>query len=208
MSGFKKSLILFKIQLLLILVSLNSLDLFSSNKSLRKNLVSLKPKIEEITGSAFFYDENTESFVPVNTGMFIEKPTLFKTGENSELIFSCPGQIAVRISSNAKVVLAPAFENRYEANLRKGTITALLEPNRPADSPRFAVRTFNGVTEAKGTLFAVAEYKGQTYTAVKKGKIDKQTLPPEKPDFSAYLIPQKGNIHKNPPARPTPASKK
>ena len=76
---------------------------------------------------------------------------------------------------------------RYEIELKKGSITASLDPSRPKDSPVFAVRTFAGVTEAIGTLFAVAEYKGQSYTSVKKGTIKKETLPPTQPDFSAYL---------------------
>ena len=73
-------------------------------------------------------------------------------------------------------------------DLRSGTVSALLDPERDkATSPSFAVRTKSGVTEATGTFYAVTEYKGQTYTAVKTGKVKKETIPPSKPDFSAYL---------------------
>ena len=43
------------------------------------------------------------------------------------------------------------------------------------------------MTEATGTFYAVTEYKGQTYTSVKKGEVKKKTTPPAKPDFAAYL---------------------
>ena len=73
-------------------------------------------------------------------------------------------------------------------DLRVGTISALLDPNRDRNrDPAFAVRTHSGVTEATGTFYAVTEYKGQTYSAVKKGRVVKKTVPPTKPDFSAYL---------------------
>ena len=72
--------------------------------------------------------------------------------------------------------------------MRNGTISALLDPDRDKlNSPVFAIRTKSGVTEATGTFYAVTEYKGQAYAAVKKGKVKKETIPPTKPDFSAYL---------------------
>ena len=166
-----------------------------------KDSGELVQKIEETQGDVVFYDENKNSVTPAMKGMKIEKPTLFKTGENGEMIFSCIGQITARVSSNALVLLSPGKNGRYEVELRKGTITASLDPNRPQDSPIFAIRTFAGLTEATGTLFAVTEYKGQSYTAVKSGTIKKKTQPPSKPDFSAYLKKAKSKSQSTPPSK-------
>jgi hypothetical protein len=165
-------------------------------------------RVEEVIGQVYFYDEVPGTFSRVKEGMMIEKSTLFSTGQDSEMIFSCVGKIAARVSENAQFVLSPLKKGRYEVELRKGTITASLDPNRPAGSPLFAVRTFSGITEAKGTLFAVAEYKGQTYTAVKKGEVKKKTNSPTKPDFSAYLNAGKLSKSNLPSAFPSPSSKR
>ena len=44
----------------------------------------------------------------------------------------------------------------------------------------------SGVVEARGTFYAITEYKGQTYSAVKKGKIYKKESPPTMSDFASY----------------------
>jgi hypothetical protein len=175
---------------------------FFAEYAIAKETVLLSQRIEKIKGEVFFYDDLKNSFLPAVKGMKIEKPTLFQTSENGEIIFSCIGKISARVSANARVLLSPGINGRYEVELRKGTITASLDPNRPEGSPIFAIRTFAGVTEATGTLFAVTEYQGQSYTAVKNGTIKKKTQPPTKPDFSAYLKKAK------PKTKPTPSSKK
>ena len=72
--------------------------------------------------------------------------------------------------------------------LRLGTVSARLDPERDhGKEPGFAIRTKDGVTRATGTYFAVTEYNGQSYAAVKKGEVKKKTSPPDQPDFSAYL---------------------
>lgn len=156
----------------------------------------LVQKIEEISGEVLIYNESNHSVSQAFVGMLIEKPTLFHTGKGAEMIFSCTGKISARISEYSVALLSPVTIGRYEVELKRGTITVSLDPNRPQGSPLFAVRTFAGVTEAKGTLFAVTEYNGQSYTAVKNGSIKKKTLPPTKPDFSAYLSGAKSKIAK------------
>jgi ferric-dicitrate binding protein FerR (iron transport regulator) len=84
--------------------------------------------------------------------------------------------------------VSPEENGRYEVDLQLGTVSALLDPMRDKDKdPAFAIRGSGGVTEATGTFYAVTEYKGQTYSAVKKGTVKKKTVPPAKPDFAAYL---------------------
>ena len=101
---------------------------------------------------------------------------------------SFPGKIAARMAGNSHAVFAPAQDGRYEVDLRKGTVSALLDPKRDKmNDPAFSIRTLTGVTEATGTFYAVTEYKGQTYSAVKKGKVKKKVIPPPKPNFAAYL---------------------
>ena len=161
--------------------------LFFFSKSLGAEQGKLLIKVEEVTGEVVVHNKINHTHSPLESGLVIEKPTLIQTGESAEMIFSCVGKISARLSENCVALLSPGKNGRYEIELKKGSITASLDPSRPKGSPVFAVRTFAGVTEATGTLFAVAEYKGQSYTSVKKGTIKKETLPPTQPDFSAYL---------------------
>jgi hypothetical protein len=43
------------------------------------------------------------------------------------------------------------------------------------------------LVEATGTFYAVTEYNGQAYTAVKKGKIKKTPSALTNSDFAAYI---------------------
>ena len=146
------------------------------------------PRVEEVDGRVSFYDEKSGSFKPARPGFEITQATLFAVGADSELILSFPGQAASRVGENSRVVVAPAREGRYEIELQLGTISALLDPKRNlAGAPVFAVRTMSGVVEARGTFYAITEYKGQTYSAVKKGKIYKKESPPTMSDFASYV---------------------
>ena len=146
------------------------------------------PRVEEVDGRVSLYGEKSGSFKPARPGFEITQPTLFVVGADSELILSFPGQAASRVGGNSRVVVAPAREGRYEIDLQLGTISALLDPERNlVGAPVFAVRTMSGVVEAKGTFHAIIEYKGQTYSAVKKGKIYKKESPPTMSDFASYV---------------------
>ncbi len=146
------------------------------------------PAVREVSGGVVRYNEPEGSFVPVEVGYRIIEPTLFLVEKGGELIASFPGKIAARLGENSQAVLAPVRDGRYEVDLRKGTVSALLDPKRYQEKePAFLIRTLTGVTEATGTFYAVTEYKGQSYSAVKKGKVKKKVVPPPKPDFSAYL---------------------
>jgi hypothetical protein len=151
-------------------------------------IVNTIPTIAEITGQVNRYNEKTGSIEPVQIGESISQPTLYFTGDGAELIVSYPAKIVARFGENTRAVLAPEESGRYEVDLQLGTVSALLDPTRDKEKePAFAIRGSGGVTEATGTFYAVTEYKGQTYTAVKKGTVKKKTTPPAKPDFSAYL---------------------
>ena len=146
------------------------------------------PRVEQTRGLVSVYDQKSGSFVPVAIGASIKKKQLFSVPDDGELIVSFPSKIAARVGENSRVVVGPAEKGRYEVDLRSGTVSALLDPERDkANAPSFAVRTKSGVTEATGTFYAVTEYNGQSYSAVKKGNVKKETTPPAKPDFSAYL---------------------
>ena len=146
------------------------------------------PRVEQTRGLVSVYDQKSGSFVPVAIGASIKKKQLFSVPDGGELIVSFPSKIAARVGENSRVVVGPAEKGRYEVDLRSGTVSALLDPERDkANAPSFAVRTKSGVTEATGTFYAVTEYNGQSYSAVKKGNVKKETTPPAKPDFSAYL---------------------
>jgi hypothetical protein len=146
------------------------------------------PTVSEITGQVNRYDEASGGFVPVQVGEKISDPNLYFTGAESELIVSFPAKIVARFGENTRAVVSPEENGRYEVDLQLGTVSALLDPMRDKDKgPAFAIRGSGGVTEATGTFYAVTEYKGQTYSAVKKGKVKKKTIPPAKPDFAAYL---------------------
>ena len=146
------------------------------------------PIVEEIAGQVNMYDVKKDSFLPVSIGLEVEEPILFIVSSESELILSFPGKIAACVSENSRLVVGPAKDGCFEVELRNGTVSAMLDPERDLSTePTFAIRTLSGVAEAVGTFYAVTEYKGQSYTAVKKGKVKKETIPPTKPDFSSYL---------------------
>ena len=146
------------------------------------------PEVSEITGLVSRYDQKSSSFVPVAVGHPIAKPTLLVTSEGAELMISFPTQIVARFGENTQAVVGPQKDGRIEVDLQIGTLSALLDPGRKKEeAPAFAIRGSGGVTEATGTFYAVTEYKGQTYTSVKKGEVKKETTPPIKPDFSAYV---------------------
>jgi hypothetical protein len=146
------------------------------------------PQIEKIIGIVSIYDQENRVFVPASIGTSLSKPVLFTVPQGGELIVSFPGKIAARVGENSRIIIAPSENDRFEVNLQNGTISAFLDPKRDKEKgPVFAIRTKSGVTEATGTFYAVTEYKGQAYAAVKKGKVKKETVPPTKPDFSAYL---------------------
>lgn len=146
------------------------------------------PVVEEVRGQVSYYSEEFGTFTPVARGFKVEKPVLMLISADSYAVVSFTGKIAARLGENTRIVVSPMQDGKYEVDLRVGTISALLDPNRDRNrDPAFAVRTHSGVTEATGTFYAVTEYKGQTYSAVKKGRVFKKTVPPTKPDFSAYL---------------------
>lgn len=159
------------------------------------------PQVEEIVGEVSYYNVEQGQFTVVSKGFLIQKPILFLTTADSSFVVSFPGKIAARVAGNSRVVLSPVKNGRYEADLRLGTISALLDPLRDKKmDPGFAVRTLTGVTEATGTFYAVTEYKGQAYTSVKKGNVVRKTTPSAKPNFNDYL--------KRSKPKPKPPSKK
>ena len=146
------------------------------------------PKVVALSGFVSKYDHKTASFQPVRIGEHINEKSLYLTSEGSELILSYPSSIVARFGENTRAIVGPESDNRLEVDLQLGTVSALLDPDRDKENdPVFAIRGSGGVTEAVGTFYAITEYKGQTYSAIKRGKVAKKTTPPEKPNFSAYI---------------------
>ena len=158
------------------------------NASLPPSIISEFPIVETFSGTVSLYEESNQTFITVEQGFIIEKKSLMRVPAGGELIISFPGKMAALVGENSRVITGPAEQGKFEVYLKNGTVSALLDPERKRkDSIPLSIRTRSGVAEAQGTFYAVTEYKGQSYTAVKKGKIEKETKPPTKPDFSAYL---------------------
>ena len=155
------------------------------------------PVVEDIRGQVLWYNSETGQYTPANQGLVFSKSTRLLISGNSHLVFSCPVGIVGRVSGPAEIILKPAQENRYEANLKRGTIAILLDPERPRGSPEFSVRTKDGLALAKGTFYAITEYKGQTFVKVKTGSIKAKPKPPIKRDFAAYKKLDLGKSSKN-----------
>ena len=149
------------------------------------------PKVEQVQGSVLRIEAGTGAPVPLAPGFRFTRPTLVRLEGISSLVFSCPGGIAGKVSGPAQFVLGPPFRNRYELDLRQGTVAILLDPDRPGGSPEFAVRTDDGYALAEGTFYAVTEYKGQAYGKVKRGSIKAKPKPPKERNFAAYGRPAK-----------------
>jgi hypothetical protein len=154
------------------------------------------PRVEISAGMVVRYVPSNGSFIPLNEGDFIKMKTLIVVPVGSELVVSFIGKSAIRLEENSRLVIGPPENNLQMIDLRKGTISAYLNPERdPLTSPRFGIRTRSGVVEAKGTFYALTVYEGQTYTAVKRGEVKKVPSPPTKLDFAAYV---KKSSSKNP----------
>ena len=155
------------------------------------------PIIEEVKGQALWFNSANGQYTPVNPGLVLSKTTRLIVSSQSHLVFSCPVGIAGRVSGPAEIILKPAENNRYEANMKRGTIAILLDPGRPSGSPQFALRTKDGLALAKGTFYAITEYKGQTFVKVKTGSIKAKPKPPMKRNFAAYKKIDIGKSSKN-----------
>jgi hypothetical protein len=146
------------------------------------------PQVAQIRGNVSVYDSGSTSYRSLKVGFSISEPTLFMVSEGGELVVSFPGKIAAMLGSGTRAVISPERNGQYEVDLRNGTVTALLDPNRDkVNGPRFSIRTKTGVTEATGTFYAVTEFNGQAFAATKKGAVQKKTIPPSKPSLAAYM---------------------
>jgi hypothetical protein len=160
-------------------------DLVEDNQTLPTEEL---PRVELTEGMVVRYVPSSNSFLPVNDGEFVKVTTLFVVPSASLLIVSFKGQTAVRFGENSRAVFGPPANNEQVIDLRKGTVSAYLNPERDqSNSPRFGIRTRAGLVEATGTFYAVTEYNGQAYTAVKKGKIKKTPSALTNSDFAAYI---------------------
>jgi len=169
----------------LIKIYLISLFLFSLFLKAEEKIKTV-PVIEEIKGQALWFNSSVEQYFPLSVGQILSESTKLIVPSQSEITFSCAVGIAGRITGPAEITIGPAVANRYEANMIRGTIVILLDPERPSGSPQFAVRTKDGVALAKGTFYAITEYKGQTFVKVKTGTIKAKPKPPIKRNFAAY----------------------
>jgi hypothetical protein len=146
------------------------------------------PRVEISTGMVVRYLPSDNSFIPVNDGETVKTKTLFVIPSGSELVISFVGKSAVRFGENSRVVFGPAEKNKQFIDLRSGTVSAYLNPERDLlSSPQFGIRTRSGTIEATGTFYAVTEYNGQAYTAVKSGTVKKSRKAHLKLDFASYL---------------------
>ena len=144
------------------------------------------PTAQEINGQVLWFNQGQGQYLPVSASQAFSQITEIFVNDGSHLIFSCPQGIAGRVTGPSTLILSPAKNNRYEAHLKSGTIAILLDPERPRGSPQFAVRTKDGVAVAKGTFYAITEYKGQSFVKVKTGAVKAKPKPPIKRDFAAY----------------------
>lgn len=159
--------------------------------------IKLVPIIEEIQGQGVWFNSAIGEYLPLSVGQILsEKSTIIVSAE-SQITFSCSLGIAGRITGPAEIKLGPAIANRYEAHMKRGTIAILLDPERPSGSPQFSVRTKDGLAIAKGTFYAITEYKGQTFVKVKTGTINAKPKPPLKRNFAAYKKIDLGKSSKN-----------
>ena len=170
---------------ILIKIPLSLFSLIGFLAEASENLPQI-PTAEEMEGQVLWLNQAQGQYLPVSAGQGFSQSTEIFLSADSQFIFSCPQGIAGRVSGPAKLILGPAKNNRYEAHLKSGTIAILLDPERPRGSPQFAVRTKDGVALAKGTFYAITEYKGQSFVKVKTGSIKSKPKPPIKRNFAAY----------------------
>ena len=107
------------------------------------------PSVAEIIGQVNRYNQAKGTFQPIEKEYRFSSTSLIVTGEGGELFISFPGRISARVGENSRVVIGPAVDDLYEADLCLGTVTARLDPDRDRlHQPGFAIRTKDGVSRA------------------------------------------------------------
>ena len=135
--------------------------------------VSELPHIKVSRGMVVRYVPSSNAFLPVQEGEVVKVQTLFLVPSSSELVVSFVGKAAVRFGENSRAVLGPPYNSQQIIDLRNGTVSAYLNPDREREkSPSFAIRTRSGLIEAKGTFYAVRSIKGR-HTLRKRGQVKK-----------------------------------
>ena len=94
------------------------------------------PRVEISTGMVVRYVPSNGSFIPLNEGDLIKMKTLIVVPVGSELVVSFIGKSAIRLEENTRLVIGPPVNNLQMIDLRHGTISAYLNPERdPLTSP-------------------------------------------------------------------------
>ena len=146
------------------------------------------PRIEISSGMVVRYLPSDNSFLPVDDGEIVKTKTLFVIPSGSELVISFMGKSAVRFGANSRVVLGPAVDNKQLIDLRSGTVSAYLNPERDlSTSPQFGIRTRSGMIETKGIFYAVTEYNGQAYMSDKSAEAKTTLRSQSKLDMASTL---------------------
>jgi hypothetical protein len=140
----------------------------------------VKGKVQSVKGTVEFSGPGDSSFKALKMGMEVLPGSTVVTKKGSEaVIVTVPGA-AIQIAENTEVVLQMMYfepgaaegikDRKTLVDLKKGTISALIDPKK-SSSTDFRVKTPQGVAAARGTFYGVTVKDGQTYVAVKHGKV-------------------------------------
>jgi hypothetical protein len=140
----------------------------------------VKGKVQSLKGSVEFAEPGSSKFQPLKEGMEILPGSTVVTKKASEaVIVTVPGA-AIQVAENTEVVLQMMYfepgaakgikDRKTLVDLKKGTISALIDPKKSPQTD-FRIKTPQGVAAARGTFYGVTVKNGQTFVAVKHGKV-------------------------------------
>ena len=107
-------------------------------------------------------------------GDIVTVGSTLKTGENSNATVTMTTTSAIRLGSNAEVVVTEIVESKDEPkvllNLKNGTLSALVKPETSGKMD-FKIKTPSGTAVAKGAFYSVSVENGKGYVQTKDGEV-------------------------------------
>lgn len=145
--------------------------------------------VKSVKGRVQAAAPGAKEFAPLREGQKLAPGTTVATGADGEAVIVTTPGAAVHVQPSSRVVLqfnefrsegGKIANRKTVVDLQDGTLSALISKNDPKTT-RFEVRTPQGVAAARGTFFGVTVKDGESFVAVKEGKVGIQQPEKDRP---------------------------
>ena len=144
--------------------------------------------VKSVKGRVQAAAPGSKDFAPLREGQKLPVGSTVVCGSESEAVIMTTPGAAIHVQENSRIILqfnefseakGKIADRRTMVDLQDGTLSALISKNDPKTT-RFEVRTPQGVAAARGTFFGVTVRSGESFVAVKEGKVGIQQPEKEK----------------------------